>query len=285
MLLAVAYLRVSTEEQKKHGFSIETQQKACEEFAKNNGYRIKKIYVEPGRSAKNLNRPQALEMLKYCNCTKNGVKAIIVWRLDRLSRFCVDYHGTIRPILMDNQFSEYEKRTTDEIRKQIDILTKRIKNSYIDKLEGRLPACMSDEDFNSMHREWQEEKDRLLIKLQENNADSKSVYKRMDFILKFSEKLPELFKKGTSEEKKIIISTMVKSIIFDGENVQIELKETFKALQNVNKIVKIGDRNLNLRTPENPIISTKNDVLETSFDKWAGCEGRTHAYRNHNPRP
>ena len=131
---------------------------------------------------------------------------------------------------------------------------------------------MSDEDFNEMHREWQEEKDRLLIKLQENNADSKSVYKRMDFILKFSGKLPELFKKGTPEEKKVIISTMIKSIIFDGENVQIELKDTFKALQNVNKVVKISVRNPNLRTPENASISTKNDVLETSSEKWAGGE-------------
>ena len=41
-------------------------------------------------------------MLKYCNISKNNVQAIIVWRLDRLSRFCVDYHGTIRPILNNN---------------------------------------------------------------------------------------------------------------------------------------------------------------------------------------
>lgn len=169
-----------------------------------------------------------------------------------------------------NEFSEYEKKSTEEIRKQIDVLTKRIKNSYIDKLEGRLPACMSDEEFNSMHREWQEEKDRLLIKLQDNNADSKSVYKRMDFILKFSEKLPELFLKATPDEKKLIISTMVKSIIFDVENIQIELKDTFKALQNVNKIIKIDDRTHNLRTSKNASISTKNDVLETSFEKWGG---------------
>lgn len=51
-----------------------------------------------------------------------------------------------------NEFSEYEKKSTEEIRKQIDILTKRIKNSYIDKLEGRLPACMSDEEFNSIRQ-------------------------------------------------------------------------------------------------------------------------------------
>ena len=106
----------------------------------------------------------------------------------------------------------------------------------------------------------------------------------MDFILKFSEKLPELFLKATPEEKKLIISTMTKSIVFDGENIKIELKDTFKVLQNVNNIVKIDSRNHNLRTPENSIITTKNSSQEAAFGKWASSGIRTHAYRNHNPR-
>ena len=92
----------------------------------------------------------------------------------------------------------------------------------------------------------------------------------MDFILKFSEKLPELFQKATPEERKLIISTMTKSIVFDGENIEIELKDTFKALQNLNKTEKIALRNDNLRTPENSIISTKNSSQEAAFGKWAG---------------
>ena len=49
----------------------------------------------------------------------------------------------------------------------------------------------------------------------------------------------------------------------------IELKETFKALQNVKKSVKIEHINDNLINTSNPIISTKNDVLETSFENGA----------------
>lgn len=102
MKSAVAYYRVSTEEQRKKGFSINTQAKVCEQFAKDNGYRIIKAYIEEGLSAKNLNRLKAREMLKYCNCSKNNVKAVIVWRLDRLSRNNPDYHGVIRPIFKNN---------------------------------------------------------------------------------------------------------------------------------------------------------------------------------------
>ena len=53
------------------------------------------------------------------------------------------------------------------------------------------------------------------------------------------------------------INYCIKSIIFDGDNIQIELKDTFKALQNVNETAKNIHRNNNLRTPEKPSIITK----------------------------
>ena len=107
----------------------------------------------------------------------------------------------------------------------------------------------------------------------------------MDFILKFSEKLPELFKKATPEEKKLIVTTMVKSITFDGENLKIELKDTFKVLQNLNKTTKNTLRTPNLRTPQKPSVRTKKADLLPAFCKWAGGGDRTHEYRNHNPGP
>ncbi len=58
MKSAVLYICVSTEEQAKHGFSVETQTNTCLEFAQKEGYTVKKIYVEEGLSAKDLNRPK-----------------------------------------------------------------------------------------------------------------------------------------------------------------------------------------------------------------------------------
>ena len=96
---AVVYARVSSEEQAKHGFSIENQKKVCCEFAQKNGYNVDKIFVDEGKSAKNLDRPEIQELMNYCAKKKNNIEAVIIWRLDRISRNNTDYHGVLRPLL------------------------------------------------------------------------------------------------------------------------------------------------------------------------------------------
>jgi len=93
----------------------------------------------------------------------------------------------------------------------------------------------------------------------------------MKQLLKFSEMLPELFLKATTAEKKLIVTTLTKSIKFDGENVIVELKDTFKALQNVKKTYKNNIRNTNLRTPASPSIITKNGSQQAKFNNGARC--------------
>ena len=76
MKKAVIYIRVSTEEQAKHGFSIETQLKTCQEFAERQGYTIVQTFIEEGKSAKDLNRNEVQKMIKFCNnivVTKNNI--------------------------------------------------------------------------------------------------------------------------------------------------------------------------------------------------------------------
>ena len=96
---AVIYARVSSEEQAKHGFSIENQKKVCIDFAEKEGYYVAKVFVDEGKSAKNLDRPEIQDLMAYCDKKKNDIKAIVIWRLDRLSRNNTDYHGILRPLL------------------------------------------------------------------------------------------------------------------------------------------------------------------------------------------
>ena len=95
---AVIYARVSSEEQAKHGFSIENQKKVCIEFAEKNGYFVDKVFVDEGKSAKNLERPEIQELMDYCSKKKHNINAVIIWRLDRISRNTTDYHGVLRPL-------------------------------------------------------------------------------------------------------------------------------------------------------------------------------------------
>ena len=90
---AVIYIRVSSEEQVEN-FSLKTQEEICRRDAQYKGYEVDQVFREEGRSAKNiLGRPVLLQMIDYCRKNKKEVKAVYVYRLDRLSRQTSDYLG------------------------------------------------------------------------------------------------------------------------------------------------------------------------------------------------
>ena len=63
---AVSYVRVSSEDQKKHGYSIGQQITNNMQFALQNGYKLVKTFKDEGISAKNMDRPALQELLAYC---------------------------------------------------------------------------------------------------------------------------------------------------------------------------------------------------------------------------
>jgi site-specific DNA recombinase len=85
-----AYIRVSTEEQVKEGYSISAQRNRLEAYAISQGWEIVQFYVDEGISAKDLNRPELQRMVK-------GIKeklfdCVLVYRLDRLTRSVLDLY-------------------------------------------------------------------------------------------------------------------------------------------------------------------------------------------------
>ena len=88
---AVIYVRVSTKEQVDEGNSLSTQQKICNDYAFNHEYEIAETFIEQGESAKTADRTELQKLLTYCADKKNGVKAVIIYKLDRLSRNTDDY--------------------------------------------------------------------------------------------------------------------------------------------------------------------------------------------------
>ena len=85
------YVRVSTKEQVDEGNSLGTQQKICNDYAIKNEYEIAETFIEQGESAKTADRTELQKLLTYCAEKKNGVKAVIIYKLDRLSRNTDDY--------------------------------------------------------------------------------------------------------------------------------------------------------------------------------------------------
>lgn len=99
-LQALVYLRVSTEEQVGN-YSLGTQLDICRKEAERRGYDIAETFREEGRSAKTItDRPKLIEMLAYCRQHRRQISAVIVYRLDRISRQTADYLA-IRKKLFD----------------------------------------------------------------------------------------------------------------------------------------------------------------------------------------
>lgn len=58
------YIRVSTEDQAKEGYSLEVQREYLEDFAKREGYEIYKVYCDDGISAYSTRREALQQLLK-----------------------------------------------------------------------------------------------------------------------------------------------------------------------------------------------------------------------------
>ena len=99
---AVSYVRVSSDDQAKSGFSIPQQITNNMNFAVQNGYKIDKTFKDEGISAKDLNRPALQDLLAYCMDKSNNVEAVVVWKLDRISRSIADYSATLEPFFKEN---------------------------------------------------------------------------------------------------------------------------------------------------------------------------------------
>lgn len=100
MLETGIYVRVSTEEQAKEGFSIRAQEQKLKDYARIKDWSIHKIYIDEGISGKNItDRPQIKELIK--DIKKGLVKNVLIFKIDRLTRSTADL------IYLINLFNEY----------------------------------------------------------------------------------------------------------------------------------------------------------------------------------
>lgn len=84
------YVRVSTDEQAKEGFSIPAQKERLRAFCQSQGWEIVHEYIEEGWSAKDLTRPKMKQLLN--DIKKGEIEIILVYRLDRLTRSVLDLY-------------------------------------------------------------------------------------------------------------------------------------------------------------------------------------------------
>lgn len=82
----VIYTRVSTKEQADNNMSLDTQKKACEQFALKNKYSISGYFGGTYESAKTDERKEFNRMLQFVKKSREKISCIIVYSVDRFSR-------------------------------------------------------------------------------------------------------------------------------------------------------------------------------------------------------
>ena len=101
--IAGLYIRVSTEDQAREGFSLPEQEKRLRMMCEYKGYEVFDVYEERGISAKTGNyRPEFERLLqdikdKKCN-------TIVVLKLDRLTRSVFDLEGIMNFLEENNAY-------------------------------------------------------------------------------------------------------------------------------------------------------------------------------------
>lgn len=91
-----AYIRVSHQEQKLHGLSLETQEKKLREYAEAHNMKIVEWYRDEGVSGRKLirKRPELQRMIQ--DAERKKFKRIIFIKLDRFFRSVAEYHECMK---------------------------------------------------------------------------------------------------------------------------------------------------------------------------------------------
>ena len=93
-ITAGIYIRVSTEDQAREGFSLGEQEEKLKALCTYKGYKIHEVYKDAGVSAKDMeHRPEFQRMLKDMKAKK--INAIVAYKLDRVTRSVRDLEELI----------------------------------------------------------------------------------------------------------------------------------------------------------------------------------------------
>ena len=137
--IAGLYIRVSTEDQAREGFSLPEQEKRLRAMCEYKGYEIYKLYKDAGISAKTGNyRPAFEELLQDIRDEK--CNTIVVLKLDRLTRSVYDMEGIMKFLDENNAYldcANEEINTTNSSGKMVARLLTTVSQNEIERTSER----------------------------------------------------------------------------------------------------------------------------------------------------
>ena len=137
--IAGLYIRVSTEDQAREGFSLPEQEKRLRAMCEFKGYEVYRVYEDAGISAKTGNKRPAFDELlqdikdKKCN-------TIVVLKLDRLTRSVADWEKILTFLEENDAFLDCANddiNTTNANGKMISRLLMSVSQNEIERTSER----------------------------------------------------------------------------------------------------------------------------------------------------
>lgn len=133
------YMRVSTEDQAREGFSLPEQKERLETFCKFKGYEIVDYYEDAGISAKTGNHRPEFERLKN-DIKSKRINTIVALKLDRITRSICDWEKLITFLDENNAYLDCandEINTTTANGKMISRLLMSVSQNEIERTSER----------------------------------------------------------------------------------------------------------------------------------------------------
>ena len=90
MKKGIIYVRVSSADQTQ-GTSLDSQERACREYAQKCGIEVVQVFIERGESATAATRTEFIKALEFCRKNSGVVSSFIVWKIDRFARNTTDH--------------------------------------------------------------------------------------------------------------------------------------------------------------------------------------------------
>ena len=139
------YMRVSTEDQAKEGFSLPEQRERLEMFCKFKGYEVIDYYEDAGISAKTGNHRPEFERLKE-DIKSRKINTIVALKLDRITRSIYDWENLMTFLDENEAYIDCvndEINTTNANGKMISRLLMSVSQNEIERTSERTKVGMA----------------------------------------------------------------------------------------------------------------------------------------------
>lgn len=275
MKRVACYVRVSTQEQKNHGLSVDSQIVALEEYCKEHDYILVKVYNDAGISARKryTKRPALLELID--DCKEGKIDLIIFTKLDRWFRSVADYYEVQSQLDLYGVpwraiWEDYETETSSGVFKVNIMLS--VAQSEADRTSERIKSVFEYQrakgDYVGCAPYGYKRQDHKLVKDPEAEEAVKIVFDTFLTTRSSSACMRALINKGYTMSRNGVTRILTNSAYYGDCNGYS--CEPYITLEDHNRIMEI--RKSNYRTPKGSNMYLFSGIC---FCSLCGCRMRT----------